>query len=108
MQKNVSLLEKRKVKEDDKKRPLVAEKTKNLRSITMEEFTSHDNQKEPWLLVDGIVYDVSGFVNEHPGGAQYIEDLYGIDATDDFCDVHTLDKFKEEPSVKAVARITNS
>mmetsp|Transcript_97694 Transcript_97694/g.203876 ORF Transcript_97694/g.203876 Transcript_97694/m.203876 type:complete len:997 (+) Transcript_97694:85-3075(+) len=37
-----------------------------------------------WIEIDGIAYDVSGFVSSHPGGAATLERFGGRDATEAF------------------------
>jgi cytochrome b involved in lipid metabolism len=39
------------------------------------------------ITIHGQQYDVSSFLEEHPGGADILKDLHGKDATKDFEDV---------------------
>ncbi|KAF9364535.1 hypothetical protein BGX34_001253 [Mortierella sp. NVP85] len=39
----------------------------------------NDNKK--WILLEGVVYDVADFINEHPGGPKYINMGIGKDMT---------------------------
>ena len=41
-----------------------------------------------WIAILGRVYDVSSFVDQHPGGSEVIEEWYGKDATKSFLDIH--------------------
>lgn len=48
-------------------------KNKNLEDetvLTNEEISKHKNENDAWVVVDGIVYDISQFVQAHPGGAE--------------------------------------
>lgn len=47
------------------------------------------------VIINDKVYDVSEFVNEHPGGDEIIIELFGRDATQDFEDIgHSPDAIK--------------
>lgn len=37
-----------------------------------------------WIVVEGVIYDVSKFINEHPGGPRYLKTSIGKDATTSF------------------------
>ena len=45
-------------------------------------------EKGVWFVRDGKVYDVTPFLDNHPGGAAIIESLAGQNATDDFDSIH--------------------
>ncbi|XP_013112079.1 cytochrome b5 [Stomoxys calcitrans] len=50
------------------------------------------NGKPVWIIVKGIVYDVTKFIKEHPGGEDLILEYAGKDATKAFNDVgHSID-----------------
>ncbi|KAK8718258.1 hypothetical protein V6N13_045499 [Hibiscus sabdariffa] len=48
-----------------------------------------------WLLISGKVYDVTQFLEEHPGGDEVLLAASGKDATDDFEDVGHSDDARE-------------
>ena len=54
------------------------------RVITIDELRKHDDEKEPWFVINGEVYDGTGFLKEHPGGAQSIISAAGLDSSDEF------------------------
>ena len=58
------------------------------RKITLAEIQAHD-KAEPWFVVNGEVYDGTGFLEEHPGGAESILISAGEDATEDFMAIHS-------------------
>ncbi|KAI0962720.1 hypothetical protein AcW1_000015 [Taiwanofungus camphoratus] len=60
------------------------------RRITMSELKAQDH-KRPWFVVKGEVYDGTGYLDEHPGGADSIFLVAGGDATDDFMAIHSAD-----------------
>ncbi|KAG6436475.1 hypothetical protein SASPL_101375 [Salvia splendens] len=55
--------------------------------FTLAEVSEHNNSKDCWLVIGGKVYDVTKFLEDHPGGDEVIISSTGKDATDDFEDV---------------------
>ena len=52
---------------------------------TMQEVAMHNSDKSPWTVVNGRVYDLTGFLYRHPGGYSAISRAVGRDGTDVFC-----------------------
>ena len=59
------------------------------RSITIDELRKHDDEKNPWFVVNGEVYDGTAFLEGHPGGATSITGAAGQDASDEFMAIRT-------------------
>ncbi|UZJ51615.1 hypothetical protein CBS101457_000935 [Exobasidium rhododendri] len=57
------------------------------KKVTMEQLNEHKSQGDLWLLVEGKVYDLSKFADEHPGGDEVLLSEAGKDATEAFEDV---------------------
>jgi cytochrome b involved in lipid metabolism len=58
--------------------------------LTYEQCAVHNSAKDCWIVIAGMVYDVTEYLDEHPGGEDLILQLAGRDATLDFEDVgHT-------------------
>mmetsp|Transcript_15884 Transcript_15884/g.28284 ORF Transcript_15884/g.28284 Transcript_15884/m.28284 type:complete len:132 (-) Transcript_15884:1600-1995(-) len=55
--------------------------------FTKEEVAKHNTEEDCWLIIRGKVYDVSTYLDDHPGGVEIVTDLSGEDATDDYDDV---------------------
>ncbi|KAL2519260.1 Cytochrome b5 [Abeliophyllum distichum] len=53
---------------------------------SMEEASQHNTQEDCWVVIDGKVYDVSSYLDEHPGGDDVLLGATGKDATDEFED----------------------
>jgi hypothetical protein len=53
-------------------------------AFTMDEVSQHASATDCWTVVNGNVYDVTPFVNRHPGGTAAIEMLCGGDGTSMF------------------------
>eukprot|EP00246_Nothoceros_aenigmaticus_P012981 TRINITY_DN4245_c0_g1_i2.p1 TRINITY_DN4245_c0_g1~~TRINITY_DN4245_c0_g1_i2.p1 ORF type:complete len:140 (-),score=24.46 TRINITY_DN4245_c0_g1_i2:1075-1494(-) len=54
---------------------------------TLAEVSEHNQANDCWLIINGKVYDVTKFLEEHPGGDDVLLSATGKDATDDFDDV---------------------
>ncbi|KAH0739675.1 hypothetical protein KY290_038380 [Solanum tuberosum] len=54
---------------------------------TLAEVSQHNSAKDCWLVISGKVYDVTKFLDDHPGGDEVLISSTGKDATDDFEDV---------------------
>mmetsp|Transcript_11226 Transcript_11226/g.33699 ORF Transcript_11226/g.33699 Transcript_11226/m.33699 type:complete len:142 (-) Transcript_11226:539-964(-) len=50
----------------------------------LSDLKAHTTEKSCFLLVHGKVYDVTDFLDEHPGGYDIILNTTGRDATEDF------------------------
>ncbi|SCV74312.1 BQ2448_6744 [Microbotryum intermedium] len=65
-------------------------------TITKSELEKHNSESAGyWLLIEGQVYDVSKFLDDHPGGAKILKNWSGKDATEKFWAFHNqtvLDK----------------
>ncbi|KAK1122934.1 hypothetical protein K0M31_008572 [Melipona bicolor] len=54
--------------------------------------SSNDNRNRTMFIIHDKVYDVTSFLNEHPGGEEILLDHGGKDASEDFDDVgHSKD-----------------
>jgi nitrate reductase (NAD(P)H) len=60
------------------------------RLIAIDELRGHDTEMEPWFVLNGEVYDGTGFLNAHPGGATSIIGAGGQDVTDEFMAIRRL------------------
>ena len=49
--------------------------------LSMAELLKHNSGKSCWLLISGKIYDVTNFINLHPGNAKTIVSNCGQDAT---------------------------
>lgn len=67
---------------------------KSLPSFTMEDVATHATKNDCWVVIDGLVLDVTTFLAEHPGGEQVIVGKAGKDVSKIFKMIHpegTLD-----------------
>jgi len=54
---------------------------------TIKEVQQKNNKDSVLLIIHDKVYNVTNFLNEHPGGEEILLDHGGKDATEDFIDV---------------------
>eukprot|EP00250_Pteridium_aquilinum_P002083 c12286_g1_i1 orf=621-1028(-) len=59
----------------------------DLKIFTLAQVSEHNHSKDCWLIISGKVYDVTRFLDEHPGGDEVLLSATGKDATNDFEDV---------------------
>ena len=56
----------------------------NLPTVTMEEIPKHNKKTDAWLVIHGLVYDVTQFIDFHPGSRSILLEQCGKDATSAF------------------------
>ncbi|NXA33506.1 CYB5 protein, partial [Eudromia elegans] len=62
------------------------------RFYRLEEVQKHNNSQSTWFILHNRVYDVTKFLEEHPGGEEVLREQAGGDATENFEDVgHSTD-----------------
>ncbi|KAM7270052.1 hypothetical protein ACFE04_029266 [Oxalis oulophora] len=59
----------------------------NNKFFTLADVSEHNTPKDCWLIIAGKVFDVTKFLEDHPGGDEVLLSATGKDATDDFEDV---------------------
>lgn len=66
--------------------------TESVKYYTLEEIRAHSLSSDAWLIIHDNVYDITSFVEEHPGGEEVLLEQAGSDATESFEDVgHSTD-----------------
>lgn len=48
--------------------------------LTKEEVAKHSSANDCWIIIDGVVYDLTSFISRHPGGSEILR-ACGIDGT---------------------------
>jgi predicted heme/steroid binding protein len=69
------------------------------KTFAVEEIGRHSTEDDCWIIVDGKVYDVTKFLQEHPGGKRILLKVAGQDATKEFHSLHApeiLDRFDSQ------------
>ncbi|EJD53537.1 cytochrome b5 [Auricularia subglabra TFB-10046 SS5] len=60
--------------------------------VSFDEWKQHQTRSDCWTLIHDKIYDVSKFLDEHPGGDEVILAEAGKDATEAFEDVGHSDE----------------
>ncbi|KAF4664579.1 hypothetical protein FOL47_005066 [Perkinsus chesapeaki] len=63
--------------------------------FTKEQVAKHDNDDDCWVIINGQVYDVTKYQNEHPGGSLALSAFAGKDCSLEFNTVHEKDMLKD-------------
>ena len=60
------------------------------KTFTLKEVAEHASKDDCWTIISGDVYDLTGYINRHPGGSEILR-ACGIDATTLFSSRQTED-----------------
>eukprot|EP01084_Bolivina_argentea_P216678 368052_1 len=93
----------------------------SLPEYSMDEVEKHDKKENGvWIVLDNLVYDVTKFLPKHPGGAGFLLEVAGEDATQEFeASIHSesaritareflIGKLKQDKSKKKGLGLTTS
>ncbi|KAF4637632.1 hypothetical protein G7Y89_g462 [Cudoniella acicularis] len=58
------------------------------KTITRDEVAKNNTEDSLWFVIDSKVYDVTDFVDAHPGGEYVLKQVAGQDATEAFYNLH--------------------
>ncbi|KAL1918925.1 uncharacterized protein VTP21DRAFT_2306 [Calcarisporiella thermophila] len=56
-------------------------------TYTLAEINTHSSRQSLWVILHNKVYNVTQFIDEHPGGEEVLLDVAGRDATEEFEDI---------------------
>lgn len=66
--------------------------SEEVKLYSLADVKSHNTNKSTWLVIHNNIYDVTAFLNEHPGGEEVLLEQAGKEATEAFEDVgHSTD-----------------
>ncbi|KNC74479.1 hypothetical protein SARC_12976 [Sphaeroforma arctica JP610] len=64
----------------------------SIEKFSPDQVAAHNTDEDIWMVINGKVYDITPFKDEHPGGEEVLSELAGADATIAFDDVgHSTD-----------------
>ncbi|KAL8486840.1 hypothetical protein ACS0TY_023045 [Phlomoides rotata] len=85
--------------------------------FTYSDVSAHNNPQDCWVIINGKVYNVTSYLNEHPGGDDVLLGQAGKDGSEEFEDVGhgsaarlMLDEFyvgEIDPNTKNSIKMTN-
>lgn len=58
------------------------------RAVTLEEVAKHNSRTDAWLVIEDVVYNVTPYLEYHPGGVTILATAAGKDATSLFNKYH--------------------
>ena len=61
-----------------------------MNKYTSDEVEKHNFIDDAWVIIDQNVYDITYFLNIHPGGKNILLQFAGEDITDYFYELHQL------------------
>lgn len=59
-----------------------------MNTYTRSEIARHSTRDDCWVIMHDIVYDVTDFIRDHPGGAKVIAHFGGKDISEEFDSIH--------------------
>ncbi|KAF3023544.1 hypothetical protein G7054_g3568 [Neopestalotiopsis clavispora] len=75
------------------------------KEFTMEEVAKHNKKEDLWVVVKGVVMDLSNWLEEHPGGPQAIMNFMGRDATEEFEMLHDDEVIPKYAPQQVIGRV---
>ncbi|KAI3808760.1 hypothetical protein L1987_24721 [Smallanthus sonchifolius] len=78
------------------------------KAFAFNEVSKHNKTKDCWLIIEGKVYDVTSFMEDHLGGAEVLLAATGKDATTDFEDIGHSDDAKGMMNNYYIGEVENS
>ena len=64
-------------------------------TYTYQEISKHNKDDDCWIIINNEVYNVTKFLDEHPGGKKAIMLYGGKDATEEYEMIHRPDILKK-------------
>lgn len=75
------------------------------KEFTLEEVAKHNTKEDLWVVVKGVVMDLSDWLDEHPGGPQAIMNFMGRDATEEFEMLHDDEVIPKYAPSQVIGRV---
>ena len=72
--------------------------------LTYAEVSQHTTKEDCWIVVNGKAYDVTDFLDDHPGGPAVVLEAAGVDSTAAFLEAHPEDIMKLTLGPKGLAK----
>ena len=75
------------------------------KEYSMEEIAKHNKKEDLWVVVKGVVLDVTNWLDEHPGGPQALMNFMGRDATEEFEMLHDDEVIPKYSAKQVIGRV---
>ncbi|KND91052.1 Fumarate reductase [Tolypocladium ophioglossoides CBS 100239] len=75
------------------------------KEFTMDEVAKHNKKGDLWVVVKGVVMDLTNWLDEHPGGPQAIMNFMGRDATEEFEMLHDAEVIPKYAPEQVIGRV---
>ncbi|KAK4097927.1 Flavocytochrome c [Parathielavia hyrcaniae] len=72
---------------------------------TMEEVAKHNKKEDLWVVVKGVVLDLTNWLDDHPGGPQAILNFMGRDASEEFEMLHDDEVIPKYAPEQVIGRV---
>jgi cytochrome b involved in lipid metabolism len=82
-----------------------AQQTIEEKEYTMDEVAKHTTEDDVWVVVEGQVLNVSGFLDDHPGGKKALMLYAGRDATEEFLMLHDRKVIQKYAADTVIGRV---
>lgn len=69
------------------------------KTLTRAEVAKNNTEDSLWMIIDSRVYDVTDFVEAHPGGEAVLKQVAGTDATEAFYNLHRQEVLQKYQSL---------
>ena len=66
-----------------------------MNTYTTEEVSEHNTTDNCWIIINNEVYDITSFLDKHPGGSSILMTVAGEDATYFFEELHRPEILEE-------------
>ncbi|KAK9075249.1 hypothetical protein SSX86_003570 [Deinandra increscens subsp. villosa] len=80
----------------------------DLKTLVFDDVAKHNKIDDCWIIISGKVYDVTPFMDDHPGGGEVMRKATGKDATVDYGDVGHSTKANEMMETYYIGEIDQS
>ncbi|KAK5663764.1 hypothetical protein OQA88_4195 [Cercophora sp. LCS_1] len=75
------------------------------KEFTMEEIAKHNKKEDLWVVVKGVVLDLTNWLDDHPGGPQALLNFMGRDATEEFEMLHDDEVIPKYAPSQVIGRV---
>lgn len=72
---------------------------------SLEEIAKHNKKDDLWVVVKGVVMDLTNWLDEHPGGPQAIMNFMGRDASEEFEMLHDDEVIPKYAPEQVIGRV---